>query len=283
MSQRILIPVLGLIILIAAAGCGSGGSGGIGQNAGLATAQCLVLNLDSGAIDPRQAMPTDLATNAAYRTNLMVFVAVPEGSITGGSVAGSRWALPDESPVTVGSSRVFAAVFETTRGQWRRMTGATPWTALPSELAGADDDTTPAAGVGLTTTQSGLATASARLPGAFSLPTASQWEYLCRGGSTGIFSWGSAVDLATAARYAVTVDTVPALTGPLPARSREANAFGLYDLHGNLWELTSDGQIRGGSWRDGLPMARAANRLESDPLTDHALVGTRLLYRPDVD
>ena len=59
---------------------------------------------------------------------------------------------------------------------------------------------------------------------------------------------------------------------------REPNALGLFDTHGNLWELTSDGHIRGGSWRDGVISARAANLVELGGQYEHALVGARLVY-----
>ena len=57
-------------------------------------------------------------------------------------------------------------------------------------------------------------------------------------------------------------------------------AAGLVGLHGNVWELTSAGNLRGGSWNDPVANARAAHRAAIDAGTRHLLVGLRLVYQP---
>ena len=51
-------------------------------------------------------------------------------------------------------------------------------------------------------------------------------------------------------------------------------------MAGNVWELTSLGSLRGGSWHDTVFQARSANRLAIASTTPHALVGVRPILIP---
>jgi eukaryotic-like serine/threonine-protein kinase len=74
------------------------------------------------------------------------------------------------------------------------------------------------------------------IPGAngYRLPMDDEWEYACRAGTTTTFSHGN--DESLLGRYAVYRTSRPALPG-----SRLPNGWGLFDLHGNVWEWCSDG------------------------------------------
>ncbi len=138
---------------------------------------------------------------------------------------------------------------------------------------------------------------------AYRLPGEAEWEYACRAGSTTAFSFGKTLttDLAN---Y---VGTVPFLLEP-PGLSRHVtgevgqlppNAFGLHDMHGNLWEWCADAWhegytgapadstawegrpgaprvLRGGSWHDPPVLCRSAMRLFHDPGEGEDIFGFRV-------
>lgn len=112
----------------------------------------------------------------------------------------------------------------------------------------------------------------------YRLPTEAEWEFVCRAGTTGKYA-GQIDDVAWTNRNA---DNVPHVPG-----TRDANAWGVYDMHGNLWEwcwdwydaafyetrpnpdvdprgpLTSDitdKVIRGGSYLDGPVLCTSSAR-----------------------
>ena len=78
---------------------------------------------------------------------------------------------------------------------------------------------------------------------AYRLPTEAEWEYACRAGSTGPYAGD--VDL-----MAWFGDTYPAPTHPV--KTKLPNAWGLHDMHGNVWEWVSDwlGEYPAGSVTD---------------------------------
>ena len=123
----------------------------------------------------------------------------------------------------------------------------------------------------------------------YRLPTEAEWEYACRAGSKSAYSFGD--DVSKLADYAWNVDNAEK---PQPVGKKKPNAFGLYDLHGNVaeWCLdhylpdayakSSSGTVairpvfppdgkeypyvaRGGSWDDDADKLRSAARRSSNP------------------
>ena len=136
----------------------------------------------------------------------------------------------------------------------------------------------------------------------YRLPSESEWEYAARAGSSSKYSWGNSLSCLQA-RYGLN-RWIP-LCGAadkktVNVKSYQANGFGLYDMHGNVWEWTQDcwndsyhgapanGKtwsqgdcsirvLRGGSWSSVQNKLRSANRGRKSASTRHNSYGFRLV------
>ena len=88
----------------------------------------------------------------------------------------------------------------------------------------------------------------------FDLPTAAQWEFACRAGTTTAFSWGSSSANTDYCWYSGNYKRETARNGtsynaPQAVGTKLPNAFGLYDMHGNVEECCLDRNISGDDYK----------------------------------
>jgi formylglycine-generating enzyme required for sulfatase activity len=218
----------------------------------------------------------------------MRFVLIPPGIYRAGSDAPD--APPQEAPREITISRPFyLARHQTTQREWEELMGENPsWFSRlgggAPQVQGMNTAQFPVESVSLEKAWEACGKLSARNAGKCFLPTEWQWEYACRAGATGPFHWGESAAPNQAA-FQVSADTHQQELGLLEGHterveSHKPNAFGLYDMHGNVMEWCADWYVadpgaklidpfsprgespvaRGGSWRDPPANCRASRR-----------------------
>lgn len=242
----------------------------------------LVLLLGFAACRPRAPRPLALWREPVTG---MAFIYLPPGHFIMGSPPNEIGRGADEALHEVKLSRgCWMGRMEVTQGEWQRIMGATePHPDKPSPFR-AFDPKLPVVAVSYEDVARFLERLGAQSPGSrFRLPTEAEWEYACRAGTTTPFATGEHLS-GRQAQVADSAIGVP--TRPSPVGSYPANAWGLYDFHGNVWEWTCDWYgpypagpvvdpqgprsgdlkvIRGGSWYFGTESARSALRYTHAP------------------
>lgn len=111
----------------------------------------------------------------------------------------------------------------------------------------------------------------------FSLPTEEQWEYACRAGTQTRFCSGETEsDLSRVAWWKENSGE----TTHEPAQ-KTPNAWGLYDMHGNVWEWCANFARRGGGWNGTAKDCRAADSYRIVPVTRSRGIGFRVALVKD--
>ena len=163
----------------------------------------------------------------------MEFVWIPAGEFRMGST--SRHADDDEQPVRLVRIRqgLWLGKHEVTQAEWQRVMGSNP-----SRFAECGP-TCPVERVSWNDAQEFIGRLNARGGGnRYRLPSEAEWEYAARAGTTTAYWWGNEIgdNRANCAGCGSQWDD----ESTAPGGSFAANAWGLHDVHGNVWEWVQD-------------------------------------------
>jgi len=181
---------------------------------------------------------------------------------------------------------------EVTQGQWRAIMGSNP-----SKFSTFGDDC-PVEQISWNDAQEFIRKLNRKEGGSrYRLPTEAEWEYAARAGSTTRFCYGN--DESRLSEYAWYRSNSGKKTHSVAQKT--SNAWGLYDMHGNVWEWCQDWKgdylsgsdtdptgsffgsyrvDRGGGWGNNARACRSANRYGSEPVYRYSDLGFRLAFSP---
>lgn len=291
------------------------------------TPDCLVVDLSAGLTRKDRVryfadesfLPGGLMPNHDYRTSRIVMkrIRAKNRPWTMGTTAELGRGTNEKSHPVVLDHDYYIGIFEVTQGQWRKIGGNDPTPSFADPLRAMNNVTYPeirentigkpnlrdefrypngpcdTSFVGVLREMTGLD---------FELPGEAEWEYACRAGN-GEGLWGTgteildeALDANLPGRYKENVggDQSVAVAG-----SYAPNAWGLYDMHGNVRELCLDWYvsdvsalggavntttasrvvIRGGDYHEPAKHTRSAHRDDAAPTGRAGYTGFRLVCR----
>jgi formylglycine-generating enzyme required for sulfatase activity len=216
-------------------------------------------------------------------------VVLPTGSFIMGSSVREAGRFSDEDPrhIVIVNTPVALGKTPVTQGQWKAIMGSNP------SLFWSCGNDCPVEYVSWYDAREFLSRLSARTGQRYRLPSEAEWEYACRAGGQNTYCGSDNPD--DVAWYD---DNSGGRTHPVGQKA--ANAFGLYDMNGNVWEWVQDCYhanfdrapangdawtdqtvctnrvLRGGSWSSTARSIRAAKRAKNSPETQSSYDGFRV-------
>ena len=246
-------------------------------------------------IELKSTSPTEITNSIGMKLKL-----IPAGEFMMGSPADEAGRYDDEGPqhkVRI-TKPFYMGVTEVTQGEWFSVMKTRPW---EGEKYVKEGNAYAATYVSWNDAVVYCEKLSASEGKQYRLPTEAEWEFACRGGKSTSYSFGG--DAAQLNGYGW-FDENAFNIGEEYAHEvgrKQSNPFGLYDMHGNVWEWCSDGKGdysasvavdpqgpstgslrvgRGGSWSSSAGSCRSALRDSGDPLGRNSGLGFRLALTP---
>jgi formylglycine-generating enzyme required for sulfatase activity len=242
---------------------------------------------------PEDLKKHEIPKNFMSSSTGMEFVLIPAGEFMMGSPSGEENRNDDEGPVhkvTIKNS-FYMGKYPVTQKQWEKVMENNPSTFKGESL--------PVESVSWDKIQEFLKKINV-MEGTdkYRLPSEAEWEYACRAGTTTRYYFGD--DESKLNEYAWYYRNSGDITHP--AGQKKPNSWGLYDMHGNVWEWIRDRQhdkyegapsdgsvwedgnssarvVRGGSWNSDARRCRSAFRFRNDPGNRSFYFGFRLLRK----
>ena len=156
-------------------------------------------------------------------------VLIPAGKFMMGSPKSEegRSGFNDEKQHEVTLTKLFyIGKHEVTQEQWESVMGKNPSTTKGAKL--------PVTNVSWEDCQEFIKKLNKKTDGGYRLPTEGEWEFACRAGTTTAYSFGDKITPKDANYVGSEIGK------PVAIGSYKPNSFGLYDIHGNVWEWCED-------------------------------------------
>jgi len=229
----------------------------------------------------------------------MKLVLIPPGEFMMGSPSNEKYRARDEGPqhrVKI-TEPFYMGVTEVTQEQWQTVIDSDPWSG---EVHGGRSKDGAANYISWNEATEFCRKLSQKTGQTVRLPTEAEWEHACRAGSTTAYCFGDSAHRL--GEYAWYEDNAEDAGKDYPQRGAEKkpNAWGLYDMHGNVWEWCQDWYesgyygkspasdppgaasgnsrvLRGGCWSDRSSSCRLANRNYTTPTDTLTLYGFRVV------
>ena len=166
----------------------------------------------------------------------LALVLIPPGEFLMGSPSGEKSRGKDEHLHAVSISKPFyIGITEVTQAQWKAVMSSSPWSG---RAYGRSGSTLPASHIDAAQAESFCQWLSQKTGYKVRLPSEAQWEYACRAGSGAVYCFGD--DRLRLGEYAWYADGSARVKGLRPVLTKKPNAFGIYDMHGNVAEWCAD-------------------------------------------